>query len=496
MPRAPNFTYRNPLEEVTPSLVRAIFGDPEMAAKQQQLQAEMQLRTAQADEARAKGGLYTSQTTGQNQQNTAAAGLPGLFANMYADPPALPTLDDPDFVTAAGPSGPAPTRDSIFRAGLPALLGNMGIMQGDKIDPRQMVGTAASFGGGDEMARRGLIAQGHSPTADFAITPGRADEIAARDAGEDRTTKFGVAGIQRKSAFDVATLNNRDDVPVANIRAGATRDVAAMKGTGPAPGFDVIQRSFPGVKMNSGWRSVEHNKRVDGVPNSLHLGNVPGVMGYDFDAIPGMTVEQVAAKIERDSGGTIVVVEAVDERGRKGPNGKALGGYHLGLKNVGGPAPKAATAAKPGAAPKPGKSPSKVVMTQIENGVNDYFTRYGVTPSPAARAAIIGRAVTNWQTTGNPVTAVSSSVQYFSGAEKARRAKAAKSSGRPTPGAPTARDPKTGKQIWYNGSAWVPVPGAGGASFTTDAEADAYASDPRNKGKTFVGPDGKTYRVK
>lgn len=498
MSRAPNFTYRNPLEDAAPSLVRAIFGDPAAAAKQHQMQAEMELRAAQSAEARAQGGYYTSRTTGQNLANDAARGMPALMADLYREPPPMPSLSDADFVTAAAPSGPVQTRDTIFRAGLPAVLGNMAIMQGDKVDPRQMIGTAASFGSGDEMARRGLVAQGHSPTADFAITPDRANQISVRDAGEDRTTKFGVADIQRRSAFDVATVNNRDDVPVAQINAQGKVDAAGVRATGPAPGFDAIQRSFPGVKMNSGWRSAADNKRVDGVPNSLHLGNVPGVQAYDLDPIPGMTVEQAAAKIEQDSGGTIVVVEAIDERGRKGPNGKALGGWHLALKNVGGPAPKAGPAAKPAAAPKPGKTPSKVTMGQIEASVDAYFTRAGIVPSADAKTSMVSRAVTEWQKSGNPVAAVQSTIQFYRARVQAKKAAASSGGGRPTPGAPTARDPKTGKQIWYNGQAWVPVAAAapGGARFRTDAEADAFASDPRNKGKTFVAPDGKTYRVK
>ena len=129
MPRAPNFTYRNPLEDIGPSLVRAILGDPAMAAAQRQQQSEMDLREAQAAMARSRGGLYDSQTTGVDQQNTAAQGMPGFFAKMYEAPPPMPSLDDPNFVQDAGPSAPLPTRDEIFRAGLPAFLGNAVVRQ-------------------------------------------------------------------------------------------------------------------------------------------------------------------------------------------------------------------------------------------------------------------------------------------------------------------------------------------------------------------------------
>lgn len=467
MPRAPNFAYRDPTAEIGNALVRAIFGDPAMAAQQQQHRSELDLRAAQAEMARAHGGLYTSQTEGVDQQNAAAQGMPGFFAKMYEAPPPMPSLDDPNFVADAGPSAPIPTRDEIFRAGLPAFLGNAAIMQGDKIDPRALIGTAASFGGGDEMARRGLIAQGHTPTKDFAITPGRADEISARDAGEDRTTKFGVADIGRRSAFDVATINNRDDVPVANIRAGATvraaqigadgrTNVATMKATGPAPGFDAITRSFPGVTMNSGHRTPERNRAVGGVDGSHHLGSTPGVQAYDINPIPGVTVQQAAAKIEADSGGTIQVVEAIDERGRTGPNGKKLGGWHFSLKTVGG------SAAKPGGKPAVAKPPKAVTPKQVDMvdaELNNFFTANGVELAPQVKSELRTRAIEIFQQTGNPVGAVRQAAQERASRNRGNaqaRAKANPANARNgiPDGAPTATGPG-GKKMYWNGNAWV-----------------------------------------
>lgn len=463
MPRAPNFTYRNPLEDIGPSLVRALLGDPAMAAAQRQQQSEMDLREAQAAMARSRGGLYDSQTTGVDQQNAAAQGMPGFFAKMYEAPPPMPSLDDPNFVQDAGPSAPLPTRDEIFRAGLPAFLGNAAIMQGDKIDPSALIGTAASFGGGDEMARRGLIAQGKTPGENFAITPGRADEISARDAGEDQSTKFGVAGINRKSAFDVATVNNRDDVPVANIRAGATvkaaqigadgrANVANTKATGPAPGFDAITRSFPGVTPNSGLRSEQRNREVGGVEGSLHLGKTPGVQAYDIDPIPGMTVEQAAAKIEADNGGRVQVVSAIDERGRTGPNGKKLGGWHFALKSVGGPAAKPA---KPGAAAKPPRMLSKSAVGMIDAELTGHFKSYSITLAPAVKSQLKGRAIEIYQQTGNPVLAVRQAVQERAERIRAKSKPTARANAAPA-GAPTATGPG-GKKMYYDGRDWVPA---------------------------------------
>lgn len=76
----------------------------------------------------------------------------------------------------------------------------------------ETIGTLASFFGGDELARRGMVAQGKTPGEEFALTPERADEIAGIDNS---------AALAR--ALGVAEINNRDDVPVANIHAGASR---------------------------------------------------------------------------------------------------------------------------------------------------------------------------------------------------------------------------------------------------------------------------------
>ena len=454
MPRAPNFAYRDPTAEIGNALVRAILGDPAMAAAQRQQQSGMDLREAQAAMARSHGGLYDSQTEGVDQQNMAARGMPGFFQAMYAAPPPMPSLDDPNFVQDAGPSAPLPTRDDIFRAGLPAFLGNAAIMQGDKIDPRALIGTAASFGGGDEMARRGLIAQGHTPGENFAITPGRADEISARDAGEDRTTKFGVADIGRRSAFDVATVNNRDDVPVANINAAGRENVATIKATGPAPGFDAISAAFPGVQMSSGWRSVEHNREAGGVDDSSHLGQTPGVQGYDIPVQPGMTIDQAAAKIEADNGGRVQVVERLQHRAKK-PDG-TLGGvhWHFALKNVGGPAAKtgAATGAGPAAA-KPPRMVSKSAVGMIDTELTGHFKSYSITLAPAVKSQLKGRAIEIYQQTGNPVLAVRQAVQER--AERIRAKHKPAPSGRAVPaGAPTATGPG-GKKMYYDGNAWV-----------------------------------------
>jgi len=378
------------------------------------------------------------------------------------------------------------------------------------------MGSLGAFGAGDEMARRGLVAQGHSPTKDFAITPERADEIATAGYQADQDKSFGVARI-----------NHANDIPVAKIRAGATvkaaqigadgrvvvaginndgkRDVAGIKASGPAPGFDVIQSVFPNLsKPNSGLRSPEHNRAVGGVSDSYHLGSQPGTIAYDIDVQPGMTVDQAARAIEAKNPG-VRVVEARDETGRVGPNGKPLGGWHFALANVGGGKP-AAPAAKP---PKPISKPS---LDMIDDEIDKFYV--GVTLPLEMRNGLRTRAVAKFRETGDPVSAVSATIEEAraksrSNAAKPKPAPEAKSSwwawGDATPKAKrqingTTTGPKT-KRLRYNpatgeledgtttgGSAAVPT-------FRDDASANAFVGDPRNKGRSFIGPDGKRRKV-
>lgn len=408
MTRTQNFYYQNPMESIGDSVVSAIFGNPQLAQQQQQARAVIAEREAQAR-------LHNAQADGYDASNAASASLPELLARLAKPNAPLPSLDDPNFAIDAAPSGPPPAPDANFRAGLPELVSALARMQGDKVNTGNTVGTLAAFLGGDELARRGLVAQGHSPAKDFAITPERADEIAANGYAADRGTKFGVAqinhandipvaNIRRASAFDVARENNASDIPVARISAGSRERVAAMKSAGPAPGFDVIQKSFPGLAMNSGWRSPAHNRKVGGVDNSTHLGNTPGVQGYDTPVIPGMTVEQAAAKIEADNPG-IRVIEAIDERGRTGPNGEALGGFHFALQNIGGKPGKGSK----GAAAKPPKAINKAALDMIDAEFAKYYPPGSVETTAMNR--LRSEAVTLFQQTGDPVGAVSRTIK-------------------------------------------------------------------------------------
>lgn len=243
--RQPNpFAYQaDPTQEIGSSLARALFGDPEMAQRQQQLRAEIAERAARTEEARAHAGLYGEQAAGQTQQNTAASGLSGMIAALRPpERPAPPETLDGFLSDDYQPQAPV-SADQAFKGGIGNVIASLAQMQGDKVDPRAVVGSLASFFGGDELARRGLVAQGHTPDKDFALTPERADVIAQnladaayrKDTGVatiNHATDLPVARIKAGADRDVATINNRDDITVAEIGAGSRENVAKIRNGG------------------------------------------------------------------------------------------------------------------------------------------------------------------------------------------------------------------------------------------------------------------------
>jgi hypothetical protein len=437
MARGQNFYYQDPSEAIGSSLARAIMGDPAMAQKQQQMRAEAALRDAQTEQARQHARLYGNQATEQEGQTGSWDGVPDLIAR-YAQqmvPQAAPaqqaapvspfgqmfspeTVASLPGVDAGGalpevPNIPAPEpvvdRSAMARQTLAELVGHFARAKGDKVDIPQALGPLMALFGTDEMSRAALIGRGQTPGASFAIDAGRADEIAARDAAAKQRQAYGVASINHGndipianiragSARDVATINHGNDIPVANIKAGSVRDVAGIKAG--APGFDAITAAFPGVPMNSGWRSKERNREVGGVSNSAHLGETPGRQGYDIPVQPGMTVEEAAARIEEANGGRVRVVEARDERGRRGPNGKPLGGWHFALEGVGGKPAKPAAASAPKMVPAAGaKAIHEEVKAQMGGG---NFAR----ATPGSLAIIKKWATQNYQQSGSIPDAV------------------------------------------------------------------------------------------
>lgn len=436
MARGQNFFYQDPTANVADSLAKAIFGDPAAAAQQRQQQAEIHERQSRA-------GLYQAQANGQIGQNEAAAGLPALlreFAAANAPRAPGPGIDSPEFADFGTPMPtPAPDRDPT--AALANLIAGMGQMNGDKIDPTKIMGAYGAFGGGDEMARRGLIAQGSTPGKDFAITPERADAIALANAQQEQAKAFGVAGINRKSAFDVATVNNRDDIPVANIAAVARRDVAKIgassKGTGASRGE---RNNNPGnieagafAQANGATGSdgrfaifptyeagIKAQEALIGGPSYVGGGRntIDAVITRYAPPSDGNPVDNYADYVSRRTG--------IARNQRISPEqipliAEAMREFETGNQSSG----KGGKGNKP-AAVKPPKAVSGANTKAISDQVDTYFTQNNVTPSNEARDQIRASAVNRFQQSGNMIEAVQEAIQAHVAVVRAKRAAGAK----------------------------------------------------------------------
>ena len=484
MPRTPNaFSYQDPTASIADSIVRALFGDPELAAQQAQQKAEMDQRAAQAEEARAHAGYYQSQTAGQDGMNAGSASFPTKLADYlktFQTPPMTPettpitSVSDPRFLSDVGKPLPvAPQIDPVAQSSaLAELLGAMGQAQGDKLNISDLAGMMGAFGGDDEFARRGMAAQGQSPSKDFAITPERADAIAQQGFASDLAKAMGVATINHANDIPVAQINNRDDVPVANINRASAFDVAGVKAAGSAPGFDAIQAAFPNAKMNSGLRTPEHNYEVGGVANSGHLGLTPGELSHDTDKQPGFTVQQAAARI-MTARPDVAVVEALEHRAKKPDGTQGAPHWHFTLRNVGG-----GTAA----AAKPPKMVSVAEQTMINNEVATWLANHDFTKEPKTaegrrtKSDLRARAISIYQRTGNPTQAVIDAAAELKIVSAKKKASAFASA------PPKAAQPKKART-------------GGVPTLKTDAQADAFVSNPANRGRSFIGPDGKSWKV-
>ena len=478
MPRAPNFTYQNPIGDIGTSLVQAILGNPEMAAKQRDMQAQASLREAQRQEAEAHGGLYTSQTTGQNTANTAQTSLPELFrqfALSNGPAPAPATVDSAGFGDFNAPFTPPVDTRPDHAISYANVIGAMAQMNGEHVDPTKTMGAWGAFGGDDELARRGLVAQGHSPTADFAITPGRADEIALNDAQQKQKQAWGVADrnhltdipvadIRRKSAFDVAGVNNRDDVPVAEIGARGKEprgirnrnpgnieygDFArSMGATGSDGRFAIFSTPEAGVRAQeallsgSGYLGGGRNTINKIVSRYAPAGenSVSNYAGY-ISRVTGIDPDQPIGPEQ---------IPAVAAAMRQFENGAYSGTAGKGGKSGAGAAPKP---------PKPPKLVSKAGLDLIDNelktyGVNgkDTLDRSVEGYDPLDRVAIRADAVSIYQQTGNPAEAARKAVFNFAAKRRAQQ-------GRSRPGDPGYAAPQAAQPA-RSAAAQPPVPGA------------------------------------
>lgn len=438
MPRAANpyFAGRYPTdpawESVGSNLATALFGNPEMAGKQR-------LQNAQIDNYEASAGYDRSRTAGQDLQNGGARALPGTLGNlarMFAPAPVAvaPPMMAPD---AAMPAALPPDLGQAYAE----FLGAAGQANGDKVNGPGLAAFLTSMLGTDEQARRSMVGTGHTPGKDFALTPGRADQIAATD---------DAAKLQQ--ALGVASINNRDDIPVANIHAAASRygsdrsADASMYGANvrEGDGTDVpglIASMFPGTQFTSGRRTPEHNAEVGGAPNSHHLDGT----AQDFVKTPGMTIEKVRAAL---AGKGVRVVEALDEGDH----------FHVAW-----------------APPKAGKSAATKADKGIPAGVNPMLDKevnqqLGVTkddngnlvggPNPKGRSALKSLALKNYRANGgNLPMAVSDAIKKAQTLEGQARGRGATVDAGPPQGAP-------------------PIAGARKAP-----DGNYYVDDPKRPGK-------------
>lgn len=411
------------------SIARALFGDPQARAEQEQQQAQM-------DRIKAATGYDLSRTEGVDIQNRASRGLPGIFAQILAPqqqpqiqaPPVTDMASLAEMATGAAPMPAvpvvaAPTAaepfdginvvgakpinfDDALRNMTPELLATLAQAQGDKVDPNALLGGLAAIFGSDEMARRGMVGQGKTPDKDFALTMERADDIAAQGYDADYKSKTGVA-----------TINNRDNIPVANIRAGATVDAARIAGDsrvevagvqnvgktdvalikeGGAPVADgraTALSVYPGLKITQNAR--DPNSALGRAnPESFHNSTKAAV---DSKALPGMTFEQYVQGY-RDAGYTIL--EAKDEY--KNPSKHATGPHwHVVLGQKSGKGGKAS-----------GKAAEPVKVTgpdqkSLQEGITAIFKRVGISKaSPKNKNRALARLTRFYQETGNMAEAM------------------------------------------------------------------------------------------
>lgn len=81
-----------------------------------------------------------------------------------------------------------------------------------------------------------------------------------------------------------------DTKGVAARNGNLTKWAGVQVDSGVQPMFDQLLKANPGLRVNGGWRSAEHNKEVNGVKNSHHLDGT----AVDFGGSPRL-MEQAAA---------------------------------------------------------------------------------------------------------------------------------------------------------------------------------------------------------
>lgn len=177
MPVVSNGLYSHPdMGAIVSNLGTAIWGNPEARMKRDYYDA-------QSAEARARAGKADEETNGLRIKNGAYADLPSIAA-------AFAPLPNETAEQHAARIAPVLGRLAQAGGGNASEMAN-GFNTG--------LGTVFSLGNDDDM-RRSLVMGGKIPGKDFAGTAQRADEVQARDAADERKTKYGVANIEQSGA--------------------------------------------------------------------------------------------------------------------------------------------------------------------------------------------------------------------------------------------------------------------------------------------------------
>lgn len=422
------------------SLATALFGDPAMRQKLQEHQAEMELRGAQTEQARAHAGLFGEQTRGVRTSNDAVDSLPALIASMFT-PQAAPVDDlaplpeeGAGYYPSVGSTGEAVAAGfdpATFQAGLPALMAAFAQAKGDKVDPNAIIGGLAAMMGNDEFARRGMIAQGHTPSDDFALTTDRADAISARDAAESKDEKLSVERIQssdRRYSTDVGATTARrgQDIRSSDTRRG--QDIASddrnakLDASGYDRGGAIALGNTLGT-VTSTVRSEQHNKDVGGVGNSYHLASRGG-RGIDVARRKGVTHAQVV-QAYRNAGYTIL--EQLDE------------GDHSHLALAGGPNPTGGKGGGKGSKSLVPKTVNAATAKTIDKEIEAQLAARRWNAEGKALSDIRISAQKNYQRGGSPAEAVSSALEVVAARMKGGAAPAKAAAAKPA-GKPSAND--------------------------------------------------------
>jgi hypothetical protein len=355
-----------------------LFGDPEAAAA-------AQLQRAKIAQLQASAGYDQSRTADQELRTGVRTGLPAMFEELAPRARQAPpeTLDG--FLSPEYQPRPAETEEDAYRRAAPGIAAAIAQMN-ETNDPTKVLGSLAAFMGGDSLARRGIIAQGNTPGASFAVDAGRADQIAEQGYNKDR---------------DVARINHESDIPVANVQAAASRygsdntaassryntdvdsgdnryrtdqsvgvaryKVDAENGRAPVADTAAVVRSvWPQARITQTAR--DPNSALGRAnPGSTH--NLPGGAGtVDVAPIPGLTFEQYLDGYRRQG---YTVLYAKDEV--KNPSRHATG-PHWHVQLAGGPGAK------------PGK-PGAVSPAQLANFDQEISTQLGGSADNPVRLA-------------------------------------------------------------------------------------------------------------